>query len=139
MNITDLPFNQLIGIVPSERNDCVLSLPGDACYTNHLGTVHASALLALAEATSGHFLIEALKDVGFEVVPVVRQLEAKFRKSAQGTVHSTINVAPDKAAELVSTLIAKGRVLTEINVDVHDAQGAHALTAVVKWFIARKE
>ena len=52
MKITDLPFNQLIGITAAEKDDGMLCLPNDVRYTNHLGTVHASALLALAEATS---------------------------------------------------------------------------------------
>ena len=60
----------------------MLSLPDDIRYTNHLGTVHASALMALAEATSGAYLISALNGVEFKVLPVVRRVEARFRKPA---------------------------------------------------------
>jgi acyl-coenzyme A thioesterase PaaI-like protein len=88
MDIVSLPFNQLVGITHSGNKGSVLSLPNDLRYTNHLGTVHAAALLALAEATSGEYLIRELKSIGFEVVPVVRRLEAKFRKPAVGAVFS---------------------------------------------------
>lgn len=139
MNITDLPFNQLMGIVHSEREGHVLSLPGDNRYTNHLGTVHASALLALAEATSGWCLIEMLAGTEFETVPVVRRIEARFRKSAFGAIHSRFNVASDKKTELVSTLNSRGRALIKIAVDVYDERGGHSLAAVVEWFLARKK
>jgi len=44
-----------------------------SCF-NHLGTVHASAQLALAEASRGEFLLRAMGDMQ-GIVPVVRRLE----------------------------------------------------------------
>jgi acyl-coenzyme A thioesterase PaaI-like protein len=139
MNITDLPFNRFIGIARSEKEGSVLSLPNNLRYTNHLGTVHASALLALAEATSGDYLIKELQGIGFEVLPVVRRIEAKFRKPAYGAIYSKVNVAPEKKDEFMSMLAAKGRALLEIPVDVHDEKGTHALAATLEWFVARTE
>jgi len=139
MHITELPFNRFIGITKADEEDTVLSLPNDTRYTNHLGTVHASALLALAEATSGDYLIREFADVGFEVLPVVRRLEAKFRKPAFGAVFSKMNVGREKKEEFTSALKSKGRALLEISVDVYDETGTHALTAVVEWFVARRD
>lgn len=138
MEITDLPFNRFLGLERAPQESAALSLPGDVRYTNHLGTVHASALLALAEATSGDYLIRELSGWEFEVVPVVRRLEAKFRKPAAGAVTSTCNVAPETRAEFVATLKTKGRALIEIAVDVHDEHGTHALAATIEWFVARR-
>lgn len=138
MEITDLPFNRFIGLAKTGSDDAVLSLPRDDRYANHLGTVHASALLAIAEATSGEYLLRNFADLGFAVVPVVRRVEAKFRKPAQGAVHSKWNVAPEVAAEFVSSLAAKGRALIEVAVDVFDEHGTHALTATFEWFVARQ-
>ena len=45
MDVTDLPFNALIGIERAEANNALLRLPSDPRYLNHLGSVHASALL----------------------------------------------------------------------------------------------
>jgi hypothetical protein len=56
LNITLLPFNKLIGLEPAGP-DCMVGLPEGPQYLNHLGTVHASALLAVAEAGSGEFLV----------------------------------------------------------------------------------
>lgn len=139
MEITDLPFNRFIGLTRAPDSGAVLSLPADARYGNHLGTVHAGALLAVAEATSGEYLVQTFSDVGFPVVPVVRRVEAKFRKPAQGAVHTKWNVTPAAAAEFRAALTAKGRALIEVPVDVFDEHGTHALAATFEWFVARQE
>jgi acyl-coenzyme A thioesterase PaaI-like protein len=58
MDVISLPFNRLIGLeAGSPESGFLLSLPAGVQYTNHLGTVHASALFAVAEAASGVFLV----------------------------------------------------------------------------------
>jgi acyl-coenzyme A thioesterase PaaI-like protein len=139
MDITGLPFNRLVGIERSAIEGAALGLPAGERYTNHLGTVHASALLALAEATSGDCLIAGLGDLGLDVLPVVRRVEAKFRKPARGAVHSKLGDTGDSMRELREALVAKGRALIPIPVDVYDASGTHALSASFEWFVARNE
>lgn len=54
MDVTALPFNQLVGLEPaSPESGFLVALPADPEHGNHLGTVHASALLTVAEAGSG--------------------------------------------------------------------------------------
>jgi acyl-coenzyme A thioesterase PaaI-like protein len=139
VNIEDIPFNRYLGITHSAQEGGELSLPRDARYTNHLGTVHANAQLALAEAASGEYLIREFKDIGFDVIPVVRRIEAKFRKPASGAIFAKASVTPEKKQEFLATLIARGRALIEVQVDVHDENRTHALAAVIEWFVARKQ
>lgn len=81
MDVTQLPFNRLIGLEHASGDRLLVALPAGPHYGNHVGTVHASALLALAEAGSGKFLLRTLGPaIGF--LPVVRRLEAKFRRPA---------------------------------------------------------
>lgn len=137
MDVTQLPFNALIGV--ARRGDRSLSLPSGPQYGNHLGTVHAGALLTLAEATSGDFLLREFGDLGFPVVPVVRRMEAKFRKPAQGAIHAVATLAPEAKAEFRAALTGKGRALLAVAVEVHDESGTHALSATVEWFVAKRE
>lgn len=134
MDITNLPFNALIGIERATSDNALLQLPSDTRYLNHLGTVHAGALLALAEASSGEFLLRHFT-TSEGVIPVVRRLEAKFRKPAFGAITSTAAAAPADLARLDAELAAKRRSLILINVDLHDQSGTHALSATVEWFI----
>lgn len=139
MDVTALPFNQLVGIARSNGASGALTLPADVRYTNHLGTVHAGALLTLAEAASGEFMVKEFAGLGFEVLPVVRRLEAKFRKPANGAVFADVTLAPEKKDEFLAALTTKGRALVELDVDVRDGGGTHALAAKIEWFVARRE
>lgn len=136
MDITTLPFNRFIGLQrASAESDALLTLPESPDYANHLGTVHASAQLALAEATSGEFLLRHLPSPdGF--IPVVRHLEAKFKNPANGALTSRATADATQLANLPEELARKGRALIAVHVEVRDATGALTLIASVEWFLA---
>ncbi len=135
-SVTELPFNRHLGIENASEPGRLLRLPAGDRYLNHLGKVHASALLALAEASSGEFL---LRHFGSSdgMVPVVRRLESKFRKPAGGAVTSTASASPEILAELGAELSSRGRALITVTVELYDEEGTHALSASVEWFIQR--
>ena len=132
-SVTELPFNGFLGIETASESPQLLRLPAGAKYLNHLGTVHASAQLALAEASSGEFLLRALGPAS----NVVRRLESKFRKPANGAVVSTVSTPPESIEQLLADLAAKGRAIFSVAVELHDESGAHTLSATVEWFITR--
>lgn len=135
-SVTELPFNSFVGVHAAVEADKLLQLPAGGQYLNHLGTVHASALLALAEASSGEYLLRHFgSSVG--IIPVVRRVEAKFRKPANGAVTSKANATVEALAQLGADLSAKGRAVILVTVDLYDEAGIHALTASIEWFIQR--
>jgi len=137
MDVTQLPFNRLVGLEPAATDEFLVSLPAGPQYANHLGTVHASALLAVAEAGSGAFLARHLGDpAGF--VPVVRRLEAKFRRPASGRVSARAAATDELVARWASDLAGRGRVTAAVPIEVVDAAGTVVLSATVEWFIARR-
>ena len=136
VSVIELPFNSLLGIQIATDSAHLLELPAGGQYLNHLGTVHASAQLALAEASSGEFLLRHFRSTE-GIVPVVRRLEAKFRKAANGSVTSTATATPTAIEQLDAELASKGRALIPITVELHDQSGAHTLSATVEWFIQR--
>ena len=135
-SVTELPFNSLVGIQLADDAAHLLRLPAGKQYLNHLGTVHASAQLALAEASSGEFLLRHFGSAD-RIVPVVRRMEAKFRKPANGSITSSVAVATEALAQLDAELAAKGRALIPISVEIHDESGAHTLSTTFEWFIQR--
>jgi Domain of unknown function (DUF4442) len=136
MDITKLPFNEFLGLERASDEGFVFRLPADVRYTNHLGTVHASALMALAEATSGELLLRALGGTGMDVIPVVRRFESKFRKAATGSIQSKGVIPADAIGDFISTLRSKGRATIAIAVEVCDESAACVLSASVEWFVA---
>ena len=135
-SVTELPFNSFLGIERDSDPAHLLRLPAGAQYLNHLGTVHASAQLALAEASSGEFLLRAF-GTATGVVPIVRRLESKFRKPANGAITSTVSTPPESLEQVRADLAATGRAMLSVAIELHDESGAHTLSATVEWFITR--
>ena len=137
MDISKLPFNQLIGLeLADPESGFLVSLPDKSQYANHLGTIHGSALLAVAEAGSGEFLVRQLGDIK-GVIPVVRKVEAKFRKPATGRVYSRCLVTQGVVASWVDELVFRGRLSASIPVELVDAKGIVVMSAIVEWFISK--
>ena len=136
--VTELPFNNFLGIQPATNAERLLQLPSGSQYLNHLGAVHASAQLALAEASSGEFLLRHFSSAD-DLFPVVRRVEAKFRKPANGGIVSTASAAPEALARLDTELSSKSRSMISIAVELYDELGAHTLSATFEWFIQREK
>lgn len=136
-SVTELPFNAFLGIQAGRDPSELLRLPAGAHYLNHVGTVHASAQLALAEASSGECLLRSLGSAD-HVIAVVRRMEAKFRRPANGAISSRASLAVGAFDRLTAELTRKGRSVVAVVVDLYDASGAHTLSAEVEWFIQRR-
>ena len=133
MNILSIPFNKFIGLALSSDPAYLLTLPAKTEYENHIQTVHASALFALAEASSGLFLLNEF--AGLEnVIPVVRNVEVKYRKPARGTILSTASLATDKT-EVLESLQRKRRVLVPVQVSLYDSNALLVMHATFEWFV----
>jgi acyl-coenzyme A thioesterase PaaI-like protein len=129
LKVSELPFNKLIGLdLAPKDSDFQTSLPENTQYTNHLGTVHASAMLAVAEAASGAFLARHFSSYS-GVVPVVRRLEAKFRKPAVGQISARCVVTPEILETWKGELTNRGRLSIAIPVEVVDAAGIIVMSA----------
>lgn len=135
-SVTELPFNRFLGLEVATDPAQILRLPGGPQYLNHLETVHASAQLALAEATSGEFLLRGVGSIA-GLVPVVRRLESKFRKPAHGALVSTVTTSPEVLEKVRADLEARGRATVTVEVELYDESDAHTLSATVEWFITR--
>jgi acyl-coenzyme A thioesterase PaaI-like protein len=139
VDITEIPFNRFIGMERASEPEGVLSFPADVRYTNHLGTVHAGAMLALAEASSGEYLIREFSELDFPVLPVVRRVEAKFRNPAHGAIHTKLHVDTAERDAFITTLRNRGRAQLDVHVNVYDGQGTHVLATTIEWFVARQD
>lgn len=137
MKIAEIPFNQFIGLEYGSTNKGFLvSLPESQQYTNHLGTIHGSALLAVAEAGSVEYLMRAFgEQLGF--IPVVRKLEAKFRKPANGRVSARCLANNEEIAGWQQSLQERGRLSISLPMEVVNEQNVVVLSAIVEWFITK--
>lgn len=136
MNVLEIPFNKFLGLQQADtENDSIFKLEHKKEYLNHLGTIHASVLFALAEASSGEFLLNQFKDYRLDVIPVVRKVEIKYSKPASGTVFSQACIIDSNINEIINELRIKKRVIIRVKVDLFDNDTEKLFTSVFDWFI----
>src|SRR6185503_7080637 len=139
MHVTDLAINKALGMkLASAGNEHILEMPESPLLLNHVGTVHASVQFALAEASSGEFLLRHLGDAQKEVFAVLRTSDVKFRKPAHGDLHASARFADGGADSLSTELSSRGRALASVLVEVADAQGVVTMTGQYDWFLQRQ-
>jgi acyl-coenzyme A thioesterase PaaI-like protein len=137
VNITDIPFNKHIGLQRIEGdNTALLSLPVAPEYFNHIGTVHASAQFALAEASSGEFLLRSVGELR-DILPVVRRSEIKFRKPANGRLIARSKVDADQVEAFFKTLKERGRASIAVSIEIVDESNVTTATATFEWFVQK--
>lgn len=135
MNVIEIPFNRYLGMQQAQDGSgALLELDDSPSYLNHVGTVHASAQLALAEATSGEILLGALPELAGQAVAVVRRVEAKFRNPMRGKIASRPGTTAAQVRQSAEPLTVKGRAMIPVTVEIVDQAGAVGLVATFEWF-----
>jgi len=137
MHVLDLPFNKILLLKKSDLSDTILMLEDRLEYQNHLGTIHASAQYALAEASSGEILERNFGDWNGAYFPVVRRVEVKYKNPAKGRLFSMGFIDADRAMEVKKELSEKGRTLVDVTVKIVDEGKNITLESTFTWFIAK--
>ena len=106
-------------------------------YHNHLGTIHASAQYALAEASSGEILERTFGDWNGAYFPVVRRVEVKYKSPAKGRLFSTGFINAEKAMKAKKELSEKGRTLVDVIVTIVNEGKNITFEGTFTWFIAK--
>jgi hypothetical protein len=139
VKVTAIPFNAFLEMEESADSSRLLELSDSPHYLNHVGTVHASAQLALAEASTGQMLMQALPELADKVVAVVRRVEAKFKKPMQGVIASRPVTTSDEIRQAAAPLASRGRAVIPVTVEILDAAANVGLAATFEWFAANRE
>lgn len=140
MDITDIAFNRLIGLQREPAGgEFAVSLPARSQYHNHLGIVHAAALFAVAEAASGDWMLRNFGERAADFIAVVRRVEMKYRKPAQGKVLGRAWAGEAAQRALADDLATKRAISFTLQTEVRDEGGAPILAAEIEWFITRRE
>ncbi len=139
MDVTQIPFNKFIAISHSSAAECALELAFTDRIRNHLGTLHASAQFALAEACSGLALQRHFPHLADAVVPVLRKSEVKFKRPAQSTLRARAQVDAASREAFESQLNRKGRATIVVPVELTDQEGTITLTGTYEWYVQKTD
>jgi acyl-coenzyme A thioesterase PaaI-like protein len=135
---TDLALNRLLGIVAAPADAAhLLEMPFTPQLHNHLGTMHAAAQFALAEAASAECLQRHFGTAVGPVFAVVRGVEVKYRKPAASDLLAFASPDDNTREHFLADLASRGRFSPVILVDLKDRTGTLTLHAKFDWFISR--
>ncbi|MFC0875779.1 PaaI family thioesterase [Saccharicrinis sp. FJH2] len=139
MKVLEIPFNKFLGLESANNDDnYIFKLEPKDEYMNHLGTIHASAMFALAEASSGEYLLNQFKDFQLDIIPVVRKVEIKYSKPANGVISSRANIIDSDIHLTINELKDKGRVIIKVKVDLFNKDAEKLFTSIFDWFITNR-
>jgi acyl-coenzyme A thioesterase PaaI-like protein len=138
MKVSEIPFNTHLGIEETDPSlPAQLMLRYRSEVTNHLGTVHAAAQFALAEATSGQLLLERFAEQSSQHIAVLRKSEIKFRNPASSDLRATASADTDELESFEQRLSQRGRALLGVSVVVKDASDEEVMRGRFDWFVQR--
>lgn len=115
----------------------LLELPFGEVTRNHVGTMHAAAQFALAEAASAACLQRDFPALDGRVFAVVRGVQLKYRQAATGTLFAFAEPDASTREHLASDLATRTRTTATVRVELKDAAGHVSFAGSFEWFIAR--
>ncbi len=137
MEITDIPFHKLLKLTKSRDSGDVLELTFTEDKQNHIGTFHASAQIALAEATSGLALQQVFPQLESSVIPILRKVDAKFKKPAESKISGHASIDQSQKEIFLQKIESKGRGTISVYVEVKDQQGIITMVGSYQWYIQK--
>jgi thioesterase domain-containing protein len=138
MDIAQIPFHQKLGLKPSSKTDYLLHLPFDNSNTNHLSTLHASAIFALAEVSTGEYLQIVFKDIVDQVLPVMRAAKVKYRKPVESDLYSKaklVNIEPNAFLEELQT---KKKASITVECKLYNDADEMVFSGEYEWFVGMR-
>lgn len=137
MEITEIPFHKLLKIKKSNKSDGVLELTFCENKQNHIGTFHASAQFALAEATSGFALQQAFPQLVSSVIPILRKADTKFKKPAEFDISAYATIDHAQKEQFLEKIDSKGRATISVLVEVKDQKETVTMVGNYQWYIQK--
>ena len=140
MRPTDLPLNQTLGIIDAPAAaEHLLELPLSLLVSNHLGSIHAAAQFALAEAASAERLRRDYGDRARNALVVVRGASVKYRRPATGKLLAFARLDETTARHLSQDLATRSRTIATVLVELKDLAGNLTFAGGFDWFVGRPE
>ncbi|MDR1160304.1 MAG: DUF4442 domain-containing protein [Syntrophomonadaceae bacterium] len=135
MDATDLPFNILIGLqYAADSSDYLFMLEDKNQYHNHVGTVHASAQFALAEATSGHYLKQQFSELP-NLILLLKKVESRYRRPARGKLFSKAALYNVNKEEVIDSINKNGKALAHAEAFLFDKNAELVMQSLYEWYL----
>ena len=115
----------------SER-EWIAHVPNEAEVRNHLGQVHAGAMMTLAESVAVTMMAMNLPD---DRLPLVKSVSAQFVRRSKGRIRAIARLSEDQLRRIKTE--SKGEVSIEVDIRDEDDEVPAVITVVPAWTTMR--
>ncbi len=138
MTILEMPLAVFLGIRLSSKEEKLLQLSYKDSFRNHINTFHGSVIYSLAEISTGAFLEHHFPREKETTIPVLRRSSVKYSATCHGQLFSTVSLLKVKKEDLLEKLYSTGRVIIDMQADIHDENDILVFRGRFEWFVNLK-
>lgn len=115
-----IPYLQphALEVTESADDHLTVKMPFGKQLTNHVGTMHASALFTIAETAAGLHATSVIP--GNRAIPLLRGATVRYTRRASGDLTATARVKGGDSERVLADFDANDRADVDIEVDVVD-------------------
>ncbi|NJC26198.1 DUF4442 domain-containing protein [Neolewinella antarctica] len=117
-----------------DHNEWIAHVPNEPEVRNHLGQVHAGAMMTLAESVAVTMMAMNLPP---DRLPLVKSLNAQFVRRSKGAIRAIARLSEEQL-ELIRTE-PKGEVTIEVDIRDEDGEIPAVITVVPAWTTKKKK
>lgn len=131
-----VPFNKPHGFKVVEIGDHHLKtlVPYIKSNFNHIKGIHACALATVSEFTTGFLLLSRLDPKKYRLI--MQSINMEYHYQAKMNSYGTFFISEEWLDELIfQPLETSEKVTVDCEVKIHDKEGNHISTGMVKWQI----
>ena len=115
-----------------EPNHSIVVIKNRPYVQNHIGTVHAVAMIMIAESATGALVG---LNVPANAIPVIKRMEVEFQRRTQGAMRAEARLSTDQVGQIRAE--AKGELLVPVRVT--DESGEAPIECRMLWaWVPRK-
>jgi len=131
-----VPFNKPHGfkIVEIGEHHLKTMVPYKKANFNHIRGIHACALATLSEFTTGFLLLTRLDAKKYRLI--MQSIHMEYHYQAKMDAYGTFFISEEWLETLIFKPLESGeKVSVGCEVSIHDKEGNHVSTGIVKWQI----
>lgn len=95
---------------------------------NHVGTMYAGALFAIAEVPGGALAVQLFDPAKY--YPVIKDMTVDYRRPARTDVTVDASISPDDVARVLGEVAEAGKADFVMDLEVKDTDGTVVMTAL---------
>lgn len=125
-----------LAIVHSEPGHAVVRIPHEPGNLNHVGTIHAAALVLVGETAGGVALLAHPKLHPYLLL--AKGLAIRYRRPASAGCNAHARVSDDEITAAVATVEAAGKVDLPVKIEVKSDEGELLAELTVDYHLRKR-